>query len=72
MKNKGCVIIIGGAEDKKGDSVILKQAPEMLMENDILTVLTTATEHRGKRGGYHEAFTRLGVETSDSEYQHAG
>ena len=54
MKNKGCLIIIGGAEDKKGDSVILKQAPEMLMENDILTVLTTETEQPRETGqDYH-------------------
>ncbi len=35
----------------------------MLMENDILTVLTTATEQPRETGqDYHEAFTRLGVE----------
>lgn len=60
--NKGYLIIIGGAEDKDGDSVILKQAPEMLSDEDILTVLTTATEKPEEVGGnYFEVFKRLGV-----------
>ncbi|XOQ48464.1 MAG: cyanophycinase [Eubacteriales bacterium] len=62
MQERGYLIIIGGAEDKNGDSVILKQAPEMLSDNDILTVLTTATENPEKVGeNYHEVFKRLGV-----------
>lgn len=63
MENcEGILIIIGGAEDKSGDSVILKQAPQMLAEGDILTVLTTATEKPGEVGAnYNEVFQRLGV-----------
>ncbi|WP_277668410.1 cyanophycinase [Caproiciproducens galactitolivorans] len=62
MQKRGYLIIIGGAEDKNGESVILKQAPEMLSDNDILTVLTTATENPEKVGAnYHEVFKRLGV-----------
>ncbi|MDP4151850.1 MAG: cyanophycinase [Bacillota bacterium] len=61
-KTRGYLVIIGGAEDKKGDSVILKQAPSMLSENDVLTVLTTATEKPKETGqNYHEVFQRLGV-----------
>lgn len=61
-KSKGYLIIIGGAEDKKGDSVILKQAPQMLLGDDILTVLTTATEKPHEVGrDYKEVFQRLGV-----------
>lgn len=41
---KGYLIIIGGAEDKLGDSVILKQARQMMSENEKLTILTTATD----------------------------
>lgn len=59
---KGYLIIIGGAEDKKGESVILKQAKEMLSEHDRLSVLTTATENPEEVGkSYKEAFTRLGI-----------
>lgn len=61
--NKGYLIIIGGAEDKTGDSVILKQAPEMLSAGEILTVLTTATENPEEAGNnYLEVFHRIGVE----------
>jgi len=61
--NKGILVIIGGAEDKKGESVILKQAPEMLEKGDILTILTTATEQPEETGKvYLKAFKRLGVD----------
>jgi cyanophycinase len=61
--NRGYLIIIGGAEDKKGDSVILKQAPELLSKGDALTILTTATEHPEETGKvYYKAFKRLGVD----------
>lgn len=60
--NKGYLIIIGGAEDKNGDSTILKQAPEMLSDGDVLTVLTTATEKPEEVGNdYYNVFNRLGV-----------
>ena len=59
---KGTLMIIGGAEDKTGDSVILRQAPQMLGKNERLTVLTTATEHPEETGRkYREVFERLGV-----------
>ena len=59
---KGYLIIIGGAEDKQGNSTILKQAPELIGQNDQLTVLTTATENPEAAGQkYSEAFGRLGV-----------
>ncbi len=60
--SKGYLMIIGGAEDKDGNSTILKQAPQMLSENDVLTVLTTATENPKEAGAkYRRAFERLGV-----------
>lgn len=56
------MIIIGGAEDKTGTSVILKQAAQMLQEDDTLTVLTTATEKPEEAGqNYYNVFTKLGV-----------
>lgn len=59
---KGYLIIIGGAEDKTGDSVILRQAPQMLSDSDWLTVLTTATEQPQKAGqDYKAVFSGLGV-----------
>lgn len=61
-KSYGLLIIIGGAEDKCGDSVILKQASHMLNDQDMLTVLTTATEKPEEAGkAYEEVFHRLGV-----------
>lgn len=63
MENKkGYLIIIGGAEDKSGESTILNQAPQMLSEGEILTVLTTATEKPLEVGNdYLTVFKRLGV-----------
>jgi cyanophycinase len=58
----GYLIIIGGAEDKTGESLILKQVPQMISETDFLTVLTTATEHPQEVGrNYREVFGKLGV-----------
>lgn len=64
MQNKnGYLIIIGGAEDKNGDSTILRQASEMLKQDDILTVLTTATEKPQEVGNlYYEVFKRIGIQ----------
>jgi cyanophycinase len=59
---KGYLIIIGGAEDKKGESVILRHAPQMLSSEDKLTIITTATEHPQEVGEeYREVFSRIGV-----------
>lgn len=59
---KGHLILIGGAEDKTGDSEILRQAPELLGKEALLTVLTTATEHPEEAGRkYRETFRRLGM-----------
>lgn len=61
---QGHLIIIGGAEDKEGESLILKQAPDMLEKGDVLTILTTATENPEAVGkSYKEVFTRLGVKS---------
>lgn len=60
--SKGYLIIIGGAEDKNGNSIILKQAPQMLSDGGLLTVLTTATEKPQEAGQkYFIVFQRLGV-----------
>lgn len=59
---KGFLIIIGGAEDKTLECVILKQVPQMLSDNDHLTILTTATETPQEVGqNYHQIFQRLGI-----------
>jgi cyanophycinase len=59
---KGYLIIIGGAEDKNGESLILKQAPEMMEPQDKLTILTTATEHPEEVGKeYQDVFSRIGM-----------
>lgn len=64
---KGFLIIIGGAEDKTGDSTILKQAPQMISENDLLTVLTTATEKPEEAAEkYHKVFERLGLKNTQA------
>ena len=61
-ESAGYLIIIGGAEDKTGGSLILRQVPQMLAGSDLLTVLTTATEHPQEVGqNYREVFHKLGV-----------
>lgn len=61
-ENKGYLIIIGGAEDKTGECVILRQVCEHVTDNEVLTVLTTATEQPEEVGAdYRNVFARLGV-----------
>lgn len=59
----GYLIIIGGAEDKTGECTILRQAKDMMQESDVLTIITTATQHPIEVGDqYKQVFTRLGVD----------
>ena len=59
---KGCLIIIGGAEDKTEGCVILRQAAGMLRAQDMLTILTTATEKPEEVGqNYLTVFHGLSV-----------
>lgn len=62
-KISGNLIIIGGAEDKQGESKILKQVVEFIGGNEAkLMVLTTATESPKEVGNtYKDVFGRLGV-----------
>lgn len=62
-KVRGNLVIIGGAEDKYGDSVILKQIVEMIGGSRAnLMILTTATEKPDEVGNeYKEVFGRLGI-----------
>ncbi len=79
-ETRGYLIIIGGAEDKENESIILKQAPRMLTDGDLLTILTTATEHPEETGQkYFEVFRKIGVENirvlhinTREEANHAG
>lgn len=63
MENsKGCLVIIGGAEDKEGEKTILSQAKQMLCDNDTLTVITTATEKPDEVGNnYLSVFSGMGI-----------
>ncbi|HHV99710.1 MAG TPA: cyanophycinase [Clostridiaceae bacterium] len=60
---KGNLIIIGGAEDKYGESKILKKVVEIIGSDKAdLVILTTATENPEDVGAeYKKIFTRLGV-----------
>lgn len=60
---KGNLIIIGGAEDKYGESKILNQVVDIIGgSNANLMILTTATESPEEVGNeYKNVFTRLGV-----------
>lgn len=62
---KGTLVIIGGAEDKKGDSRILKEVVKQIGGKDAnLIVLTTATEKPVEVGNeYRNVFHRLGVKS---------
>ena len=61
--NRGSLVIIGGAEDKCGDSVILKEFVRLAGGADArLVVMTVATGHPQEVGTeYTEVFQRLGV-----------
>jgi cyanophycinase len=63
----GNLLIIGGAEDKWGQSKVLKHAIEMCGgTNSKITVLTTATQKPQEVGEeYRKVFTRLGVNSID-------
>lgn len=60
---RGNLIIIGGAEDKYGESKVLKRVVEIVGNNNAnLVVLTTATEKPEDVGAeYKKIFERLGV-----------
>lgn len=66
-KVKGNLIIIGGAEDKYGESKVLKQVVDEIGGNDArLMILTTATEKPEQVGNeYRNVFERLGVQNID-------
>lgn len=60
---KGQLLIIGGAEDKVGESTILKEVVEIIGKDDgILSVITTATNQPESVGSeYEELFKKLGA-----------
>ncbi len=66
-KVKGNLVIIGGAEDKQGDSKILKTVADMIGGNEAhLIILTTATEKPEEVGNeYRSVFERLGINNID-------
>lgn len=64
---KGELIIIGGAEDKKGEKKILEEVVDIAGGKDAyLIVFTTATEQPEAAGAeYKKVFSRLGVKHID-------
>jgi cyanophycinase len=62
-KSKGNLVIIGGAEDKKGDRKILKYVVDVIGGKKAkLVVMTTATEKPGEVGEeYRRLFQELGI-----------
>jgi cyanophycinase len=65
--NKGNLVIIGGAEDKYGESKILEEVVEIIGgENARIGIITTATLHPEQVGEeYRDVFLRLGVKKTD-------
>ncbi|WP_426348879.1 cyanophycinase [Alloiococcus sp. CFN-8] len=63
MRNNRTLIIIGGAEDKKGNKEILKEVCASInKENDKLLIATLATESPEEVGSiYKEIFSSMGV-----------
>ena len=59
----GNLIIIGGAEDKKGDREILKKVANFInKETESILIATVATEYPEESfKNYHKVFTKLGV-----------
>ncbi|MCR6546301.1 cyanophycinase [Dehalobacterium formicoaceticum] len=66
-ETKGNLIIIGGAEDKKGEKKILEEIVTIAGDHDAhLIVFTTATQEPGAIGDeYKKVFSRLGVKQID-------
>ena len=66
-KQKGCLIIIGGAEDRYGDSSILEEVVEYMGGREArIGIITTATERPQEAGeDYREAFLWLGAKEAD-------
>jgi cyanophycinase len=64
---KGNLVIIGGAEDKYGESRILEEVVEVMGGRDArIGILTTATEYPEEVGeDYREVFLRLGAREVD-------
>jgi len=64
---KGNLVIIGGAEDKYGESRILEEVVNIIGGKDArVGILTTATQHPEEVGeDYRDVFLRLGVKTTD-------
>ena len=62
-KIEGNLIIIGGAEDKKGDKEILKRVANFInKDSDMLLIATIATEYPEKSyNNYHKVFSGLGI-----------
>ena len=62
-KVEGNLIIIGGAEDKKGDKEILKRVANFInKDSDMLLIATIATEYPEKSyNKYHKVFSCLGI-----------
>ncbi|HWP97367.1 MAG TPA: cyanophycinase [Syntrophomonadaceae bacterium] len=65
--NKGKLVIIGGAEDKYGESRILEEVVQIIGGKDArVGILTTATQHPEEVGEeYRDVFLRLGVKQTD-------
>lgn len=63
QKIRGKLLIIGGAEDKEGDCVILKKLVELAQEREgSIVIMTAATEYPQKIGEeYTRIFERFGV-----------
>lgn len=66
-KQRGDLIIIGGAEDKYGRSRILEKVVEVIGGRDArVSIITSATQHPEEVGAeYQEVFSRLGVGETD-------
>ncbi|MGI5911601.1 MAG: cyanophycinase [Syntrophomonadaceae bacterium] len=67
QNKKGNLIIIGGAEDKYGESKILEEVVEIIGGKDArIGIITTATQYPEEVGEeYRDVFLRLGVRDVD-------
>jgi cyanophycinase len=60
---RGCIVAIGGAEDKVGDEAILKRFVRLCGgRNARIAVIPTASESRSTGRKYEEVFRELRVE----------
>ena len=63
LSNKGILVLIGGAEDKKDEKVILKRIASLCQTGKVIVVPTASEYPDALADNYYYAFRDLGIDT---------